>query len=96
MMGIGHDMRILGGEQATGQRGSGLWSVVNFVRWIFCIASKGVRGCAGGEKYGLINIWASLMGIIHAIWGRKWRTSKSAEGEWPYFCGRIYPLDVIF
>ena len=71
MMGIGHDMRILGGEQATGQRGSGLWSVVNFVRWIFCIVSKGVRDCAGGEKYGLINIWAILMRMIYAMWGRR-------------------------
>ena len=71
-MGIGHDMRILGGEQATGQRGSGLWAVVNFVRWIFYIAPKGVRDCAGGEKYiGLINIWAILMGMIHAMWGRR-------------------------
>ena len=70
-MEIGHDMWILGGEQATGQRGSGLWSVVFFFRWIFCIASKGARGCAGGEKYGLINIWAILMGMIHAMWGRR-------------------------
>jgi len=65
LMRNGYDMRVVGGERATGQRGSGLFPMIKFVRWM-CFWHPEASGVVKEVK----NLSHPAKDIPYLAWGR--------------------------